>query len=189
MCVPELPVHASHLGELRCDVRSRMERRHGEVAPDEAKAVEAVEERFHRPTGLEAVRASEVPILDERQLGAARAGGVITLSDRGQGAGRRGVHPTSVLSASIATTSSARTMVASKSLNASVKLARAIASIHTILRTGPVIASGLDDQRYALGDWRSGPPRRSSGHATFAIRNADQPSVHGCCAAPHIGFA
>jgi hypothetical protein len=80
-------------------------------------------------------------------------------------------------------------MVASKSLNASVKLARAIASIHTILRTGPVIASGLDDQRYALGDWRSGPPRRSSGHATFAIRNADQPSVHGCCAAPHIGFA
>lgn len=86
MCVPELPVHASHLGELRCDVRSRMERRHGEVAPDEAKAVEAVEERFHRPTGLEAVRASEVPILDERQLGAARAGDVITLSDRGQGA-------------------------------------------------------------------------------------------------------
>ena len=62
MCVPELPVHASHLGELRGDVRARMERRHGEVAPDEAKAVEAVEERFHRPTGLEAVRASEVPV-------------------------------------------------------------------------------------------------------------------------------
>ena len=44
-------------------------------------------------------------------------------------------------------------MLASTSLNASVELARAIASIHTILRTGPVIASGLDDQRYALGDW------------------------------------
>jgi hypothetical protein len=43
-------------------------------------------------------------------------------------------------------------MVASTSLNASVELARAIASMHTILRTGPVIASGLDDQRYALGD-------------------------------------
>jgi hypothetical protein len=42
-------------------------------------------------------------------------------------------------------------------LNASVELARAIASMHTILRTGPVIASGLDDQRFALGDWRSGP--------------------------------
>ena len=47
-------------------------------------------------------------------------------------------------------------MVASTSLNASVELARAIASMHTILRTGPVIASGLDDQRYALGDRRSG---------------------------------
>jgi hypothetical protein len=47
-------------------------------------------------------------------------------------------------------------MVASRSLNASVELARAIASMHTILRTGPVIASGLDDQRYALGEWRSG---------------------------------
>jgi hypothetical protein len=63
-----------------------MERRHGEVAPDEAKAVETVQERFHRSTGLEAVRASEIPILDERQLGAARAGDVIMLSDRGQGA-------------------------------------------------------------------------------------------------------
>jgi hypothetical protein len=41
-------------------------------------------------------------------------------------------------------------MVASTSLNASVELARAIASMHTILRTGPVIASALDDQRYAL---------------------------------------
>jgi hypothetical protein len=30
--------------------------------------------------------------------------------------------------------------------------------MHTILRTGPVIASGLDDQRFALGDWRNGPP-------------------------------
>src|SRR3954453_4666145 len=46
-------------------------------------------------------------------------------------------------------------MVASTSLNASVELARAIASMHTILRTGPVIASGLDDQRCALGDWRN----------------------------------
>ena len=45
-------------------------------------------------------------------------------------------------------------MVASTSWN-SVELARAIASMHTILRTGSVIASGLDDQRYALGDWRS----------------------------------
>jgi len=44
-------------------------------------------------------------------------------------------------------------MVASTSLNAWVELARAIASMHIILRTTPVIASGLDDQRYALGDW------------------------------------
>jgi hypothetical protein len=86
MCVPELPVQAGQLGELRGEVRSRMERRHGEVAPDEAEAVEAVQECLHRPTGLEAVRASEIPILDERQLGAARAGDVITLSDRGQDA-------------------------------------------------------------------------------------------------------
>ena len=71
-------------------------------------------------------------------------------------------------------------MVASTSLNASVELARAIASMHTILRTGPVIASGLDDQRYALGDWRSGPPRRWSGHATLTMGNADQTICHGC---------
>ena len=44
MCVPELPMHAGQLGELRGQVRSRMERRHGEVAPDEAEAVEAVQE-------------------------------------------------------------------------------------------------------------------------------------------------
>ena len=86
MCVPELPVQARQLGELRGEVRSIVERRHGEVAPDEAKAVEVVQERFHRSTGLEAVRASEIPIIDERQLGAARTGDVITFSDRGQGA-------------------------------------------------------------------------------------------------------
>src|SRR3954469_18128623 len=78
MCVPELPVQAGQLGELRGEVRSRMERRHGKVAPDEAEAIEAVQERLHRSTGLEAVRASEIPILDERQLRAARAGDVIT---------------------------------------------------------------------------------------------------------------
>ena len=61
--------------------------------------------------------------------------------------------------------------------------------MHTILRTGPVIASGPDDQRYALGDWRSGPPRRWSGHATLTTRNADQIICHGCRAALHIGFA
>src|SRR4051794_29491501 len=44
MSVPELPVQAGQLGELRGEVRSRMERRHGEVAPDEAEAVEAVQE-------------------------------------------------------------------------------------------------------------------------------------------------
>src|SRR4051795_12182402 len=177
MRVPEPPVQAGQLGELRGEVRSRMERRHGKVAPDEAEAIEAVQECLHRSTGLEAVRASEIPILDERQLRAARAGDVIALSDRRQGARGRGVHPTRVLCASIAPTSPARTMVASTSLNASVELARAIASMHTILRTGPVIASGLDDQRYALGDWRSGPPRRWSRHATLTIRNADQTSV------------
>ena len=86
MCVPELPVQAGQLGELRGELRSRVELRDWEVTPDEAEAVQAVQERLHRSTGLEAVRASEIPILDERQLGAARAGDVITLSDRGQGA-------------------------------------------------------------------------------------------------------
>jgi|tagenome__1003787_1003787.scaffolds.fasta_scaffold20713044_3 hypothetical protein len=81
MCVPELPVHAGQLGELRGNVRSRMERRHGEVPPDEAKAVEAVEKRFHRSTGLEAVWTSEIPV-----LGAARAGDVITLANGPEGA-------------------------------------------------------------------------------------------------------
>src|SRR4051794_38643097 len=32
--------------------------------------------------------------------------------------------------------------------------------MHTIVRTGRVIASVLDDQRYALGGWRSGSPGR-----------------------------
>ena len=86
MCVPELPVQAGQLGELRGELRSRVELGDWEVTPDEAEAVQAVQERLHRSTGLEAVRASEIPILDERQLGAARAGDVITLSDRGQGA-------------------------------------------------------------------------------------------------------
>jgi hypothetical protein len=86
MGVPELPVQAGQFRELRCEVRSRMKRRDGEVAPDKADTVEAVQERLHRSTGLEAVRASEIPILDERQLGAARAGDVITLSDSWQGA-------------------------------------------------------------------------------------------------------
>ena len=44
MCVPELPVQAGQFGELRGEVRSRMELRHGEVAPDKAEAVEALQE-------------------------------------------------------------------------------------------------------------------------------------------------
>mgnify|MGYP003294974520 CR=1 FL=1 len=44
MCVPELPVQVGQLGELRGEVRSRMELRRGKVAPDEAEAVEAVQE-------------------------------------------------------------------------------------------------------------------------------------------------
>src|SRR3954453_10547597 len=74
-------------------------------------------------------------------------------------------------------TSSAPTMAGSTSLNASAELARAIAFMQTILRTGPVIASARDDQRYALVDGRGGPARRWSAHATLPIRNADQPSV------------
>src|ERR687898_3060872 len=100
MCVPELRAQAGELGELRGQVRSWMELRRGEVAPDEAEAVEAVQECLYRSTGSEAVLASEVPILDERQPGAVRAGDVITLSDRGQGAQGRSVHPTGVPSAS-----------------------------------------------------------------------------------------
>jgi hypothetical protein len=42
MCFPELSVQAGQLGELRGQVRTKMERRHWEVAPDEAEAVEAV---------------------------------------------------------------------------------------------------------------------------------------------------
>jgi hypothetical protein len=55
-------------------------------------------------------------------------------------------------------------MVASTSLNASVELARAIASMHTILRTGPVIASALDDQRIRPGDGRAVLPAWSPLH-------------------------
>jgi hypothetical protein len=89
-------------------------------------------------------------------------------------------------------------MVASMSLNASVELARAIASMHTILRTGPVIASGLDDQRYALGDWRShDAPGRGRGrcvarrpHFRHIMRPADLAPIWSrmprwrCCAVP-----
>jgi hypothetical protein len=55
-----------------------------------------------------------------------------------------------------------------------------------------VIATGVDDQRYALGDWRSSPPRRGSGHATLAKRNADHnlSIVFGTPAgAQHLGAA
>ena len=46
MCAPEPPVQGGQLGELRGEVRSTMERRQGEVAPDEPEAVEAVQERL-----------------------------------------------------------------------------------------------------------------------------------------------
>jgi transposase InsO family protein len=54
MCVPEPPVRAGQLGQLRGEVRSRMERGHGEVAPHEPKPVEAG--RRTRSSGLEAAR-------------------------------------------------------------------------------------------------------------------------------------
>src|SRR4051812_33335920 len=78
-------------------------------------------------------------------------------------------------------------MVARTSLDASVEFAQAIASMHTILRGGPAIASALGDHpmRWRLAQ-RS--PRRWSGDATLTIRNPDQQSVRGCCAAPHIGL-
>jgi hypothetical protein len=57
-------------------------------------------------------------------------------------------------------------MVASTSLNASIELVRAIAFMHGIVRTGPGIASSLDDQRYALGERM---PRSPSGMTSRPI--------------------
>src|ERR687897_598552 len=66
------------------------------VSPDKAKGVEAIQEGLHRPAGGEAERATEVAILDERQLRRMGPGDVIAVSDRGQCAGRRGGHPVHV---------------------------------------------------------------------------------------------
>src|SRR4051812_48930670 len=78
-------------------------------------------------------------------------------------------------------------MVARTSLDASVEFAQAIASMHTILRGGPAIASAFGDHPMC---WRLAQrsPRRWSGDATLTIGNPDQQSVRGCCAAPHIGL-
>jgi hypothetical protein len=65
----------------------------GEVSPDEAQGVEAIEKRHHRPAGREAEPAPEVPVLDQRQLGRVGPDDVIAVSERGQCVGGRGSHP------------------------------------------------------------------------------------------------
>src|SRR4051794_14691178 len=96
MRLPELPVDRGELGKLRREIRSRMQLDVGEVSPDEAQLVEAIQERDHRPAGGEAVPAPEVPVLDQRQLGRVGADHVIAVSERSQCADGRGSHPTYV---------------------------------------------------------------------------------------------
>ena len=88
-----LPVGRGELGKLRREIRPRMKLGIGEVSPDEAQCVEAIEERHHRPAGGEAEPAPEVPVLDQSQLGRVGADDVIAVSERGQCAGGRGSHP------------------------------------------------------------------------------------------------
>src|SRR2546426_323964 len=93
MRLPELSVDRRELGELRREIRSRMQLGVWKVSPDEAKGVEAIQEGFNRPVRGEAERTPEVPILDQRQPGRVGAGDVIAVCDGRQRAGGRGGHP------------------------------------------------------------------------------------------------
>src|SRR5919106_7092158 len=98
MRLPELSVCGGELGELSREIRSGMELGIREVAPDKAKAVEAIEQGPHRSAGGEAIRTSEVPVLDQRQRGVGGAGDMIALSHLGQHAGARASHGPRLLS-------------------------------------------------------------------------------------------
>jgi hypothetical protein len=68
-------------------------------------------------------------------------------------------------------------MVPSTLLNASVEVARAIVSMHTILRTDPVIVSNLDDRAISVGRLAQRFFRRWSAHATLTKGIQVKPSV------------
>ena len=65
MRLPELPMRSRELGKLSREVGSGMELWIGQVAPNQAEPVEAIEQRHHRTIRGEAERAAEVPVLDE----------------------------------------------------------------------------------------------------------------------------
>jgi hypothetical protein len=56
----------------------------GEVSPDEAQSVEAIQKPLNRDAGGKAIRASEVAVLDQRHDGGVGSCDVIVRSDRGQ---------------------------------------------------------------------------------------------------------
>ena len=98
MRLPELSVCGGELGELRREIRSGMKLGIREVAPDEAKAIEAIEQGHHRSAGGEAIGTSEVPVLDQRQRGVCGAGDMIAFSHLGQRAGAHDSHRTRLVS-------------------------------------------------------------------------------------------
>ena len=65
MRAPELPMRSRELGELCGQVGSGMELWIREVAPNQADSIEAIEQRHQRTIRGDAVRASEIPVLDE----------------------------------------------------------------------------------------------------------------------------
>src|SRR4051794_14176674 len=92
MRLPEPSVRRGELRQLRREVGSGMELGVWKVSPDEANAIEAIEEGFHRPAGGEAERAPEVSVLDQGQPRRVGPRDVIAVCDRGQRAGGRSDH-------------------------------------------------------------------------------------------------
>ena len=70
MCLPELSVDRGELGKLRREIRSGMQLGVWKVSPDKGKAVEPIQQGFHRAAGGEAERTPEVSVFDQGQPGA-----------------------------------------------------------------------------------------------------------------------
>ena len=64
-----IPVRGRELREFGCQVGARMQVGIGEVAPDEPQAGKAIQKRRRADGSPRRERATEVPVLDQRELG------------------------------------------------------------------------------------------------------------------------
>jgi hypothetical protein len=82
--LPESALRRGELGELRGAVGAGMKLGIGEVAPDQPQLVKALKQGFDRPLCGEAVRATEVSVLDQSEARALGAADVVPLRDRSE---------------------------------------------------------------------------------------------------------